>query len=46
MESLLKDLKHSLRLLWRSPGFTIAALNPDLPRIRVHPHKSAAGFYS
>ncbi len=26
MESLLTDLKHSLRVFWRSPGFTLAAI--------------------
>jgi putative ABC transport system permease protein len=27
METLLKDLKHSLRMFVQSPGFTIAALS-------------------
>jgi hypothetical protein len=26
MESWLRDVRHGLRLLWRSPGFTTAAL--------------------
>jgi hypothetical protein len=26
VESFFKDLKQSLRMFWRSPGFTIAAL--------------------